>query len=55
VKTDPEVPPLPPHISFEQARNFMSTLHQGDPDAKGMIKGALHQAFAGIGSSKEHG
>jgi pyruvate dehydrogenase (quinone) len=54
VKTDPEVPPLPPHISLEQARNFMSTLHQGDPDGKGMFKGALHQMLAGFGSSKEH-
>lgn len=53
VKTDPEVPPLPPHISFEQARNFMSTWHQGDPDGEGMIKGALHQALAGFGSSKD--
>ena len=54
VKTDPEVPPLPPHISFEQARNFMSTLQQGDPDAGGMIKGAFHQAMAAFGSTKEH-
>jgi len=48
VKTDPEVPPLPPHITFEQAKNFMSTLQQGDPDAGGMIKGALHQVFASV-------
>jgi pyruvate dehydrogenase (quinone) len=48
VKTDPEVPPLPPHITFEQAKNFMSTLQQGDPDAGGMLKGALHQVFASI-------
>ena len=39
VKTDPEVPPLPPHISFEQARNFMSTLQQGDPDEKRHAQG----------------
>ncbi len=31
VKTDPEVPPLPPHITLEQARKFMHTLVQGDP------------------------
>lgn len=46
VKTDPEVPPLPPHISFEQAKNFLSTWHQGDPG--GMIKGALHQVLAAV-------
>lgn len=29
-KTDPEVPPLPPHITFKQARHFLSSL-TGDP------------------------
>ena len=48
VKTDPEVPPLPPHISFEQAKTFMSTLHQGDPDQGGMIKGAVDQLLAAV-------
>ncbi|MGQ0537920.1 MAG: thiamine pyrophosphate-requiring protein [Gemmatimonadaceae bacterium] len=28
--TDPEVPPLPPNISFEQARNFISSVAKGD-------------------------
>ena len=48
VKTDPEVPPLPPHISVEQARRFMSTLQQGDPDAGGMLKGAVDQVLAAV-------
>jgi pyruvate dehydrogenase (quinone) len=48
VKTDPEVPPLPPHISFEQAKTFMSTLQQGDPDEAGLIKGALDQVLASV-------
>ena len=26
VKTDPEVPPLPPHITLEEAKNFAETL-----------------------------
>jgi len=52
VKTDPEVPPLPPHITFKQAKNFMNTLQQGDPDASGMIKGALHQVFAAVTPDK---
>ncbi len=45
-KTDPEVPPLPPHISFEQAKTFMNTLQQGDPDEAGLIKGAMDQVLA---------
>ena len=48
VKTDPEVPPLPPHISFEQAKKFMSTIQQGDPDQSGMIKGAINQVLAAV-------
>jgi pyruvate dehydrogenase (quinone) len=29
--TDPEVPPLPPHISFEQAKKYAQALFKGDP------------------------
>lgn len=47
VKTDPEVPPLPPHITFDQARHLLSTLRQGDAEAGGMIKGALGQLLSG--------
>lgn len=36
--TDPEVPPLPPHITFEQAKGFMFSMFEGDPNVKGMIK-----------------
>lgn len=37
-KTDPNVPPLPPHISFEQAQAYLSSIVKGDPDAMAMIK-----------------
>jgi pyruvate dehydrogenase (quinone) len=37
VKTDPNVPPLPPHITLEQAKNFMSTLLKGDPEERSLI------------------
>ena len=30
-KTDPEVPPLPPHITLKHAKAFTSTLLSGDP------------------------
>ncbi len=39
--TDPEVPPLPPHISLEQARAFSSALLKGDPGARGIIRQTL--------------
>ena len=48
VKTDPEVPALPPHITAEQAKNFMSTLWQGDPNEGGMIRGAVNQMLASV-------
>jgi pyruvate dehydrogenase (quinone) len=48
VKTDPEVPPLPPHITFEQAKHFMNTLQQGDSGEAASIKGAFGQVFAGV-------
>ena len=38
--TDPEVPPLPPHITFKEAMNFSKSLLH-DADRKGMIRGAM--------------
>jgi pyruvate dehydrogenase (quinone) len=36
--TDPDVPPLPPHITFEQARNYTQALLKGDANAIGTIR-----------------
>lgn len=38
VYTDPDVPPLPPHITFEQAKAYTQALLKGDPDAGGIIR-----------------
>jgi pyruvate dehydrogenase (quinone) len=35
--TDPNVPPLPPHITLEQARHFASSIWARDADALGFI------------------
>lgn len=35
--TDPNVPPLPPHITLKQARHFMGALAKGDPDSGNVI------------------
>ena len=43
VKTDPEVPPLPPHITLQQAKNFSMALAKGDPDEVGVVRGAARQ------------
>jgi pyruvate dehydrogenase (quinone) len=49
--TDPEVPPLPPHITFEQAKHFMGALAGRDPGARGMIRQSISDALAGIRGS----
>jgi pyruvate dehydrogenase (quinone) len=37
VKTDPNVPPLPSHVSMEQAAKFAKSLIKGDPDERSVI------------------
>jgi pyruvate dehydrogenase (quinone) len=39
--TDPEVPPLPPHIRFEQAKGLAQALAKGDPEAVKIVKQSL--------------
>jgi pyruvate dehydrogenase (quinone) len=41
--TDPEVPPLPPHITLEQAKALSSALLSGDPATSEIIKQAFKQ------------
>jgi pyruvate dehydrogenase (quinone) len=41
--TDPEVPPLPPHITIDQAKALSSALLAGDPDAGRIIKQSFKQ------------
>lgn len=48
VKTDPEVPPLPPHLTFEQMRNLATVLLKGDPEESGVVKGTLRQMLSAI-------
>jgi pyruvate dehydrogenase (quinone) len=41
--TDPEVPPLPPHITIEQAKALTSALLKGDPSAGQIVKQSFKQ------------
>ncbi|MDR7152127.1 pyruvate dehydrogenase (quinone) [Hydrogenophaga palleronii] len=41
--TDPNVPPLPPHINAEQATAFLSALWHRDPEALEMVKQSARQ------------
>ena len=40
---DPEVPPLPPHITVEQAKHFISALKGGDPHSRALITESFRQ------------
>jgi pyruvate dehydrogenase (quinone) len=43
VVVDPDVPPLPPHITLHQAKAFASAVAHGDPD----VPGIMMQSFKG--------
>jgi len=45
VVTDPDVPPLPPHVTSKQAKAYMSALIHGDPDSVGIIKESARQTW----------
>ena len=47
-RTDPDVPPLPPHMTLEQAKKFASALLQGDPNQAGIIKQTAKQLLSGV-------
>ena len=37
VRTDPNVPPIPPHATFEQAKDAAQAMLKGDPDRWGVV------------------
>jgi pyruvate dehydrogenase (quinone) len=41
--TDPEVPPLPPHVTTEEAKKILSALRGGDPRARQLIAQSFKQ------------
>lgn len=43
---DPNVPPLPPHISFEQTKAYLSALMRGDPDAWDTVQASAREIMA---------
>ncbi len=47
-KTDPDVPPLPPHIKLEQAKKFATALLHGDPNQAGIIKQSVKQVMSKV-------
>ncbi|CAG4894814.1 thiamine pyrophosphate-requiring protein [Paraburkholderia saeva] len=48
VKADPEIAPLPPHITLAQAKAFASTLAKGDPDEGNVIVETARQVLGAV-------
>jgi pyruvate dehydrogenase (quinone) len=46
VHTDPEVPPLPPHIRFDQAQGIAKALRKGDPAAREIVANSVKGKLA---------
>ena len=53
--TDPNVATLPPHITFEQAKDFTYAILKGDPDSGGIIRETIKQAWASVRTGKPGG
>jgi pyruvate dehydrogenase (quinone) len=46
--TDPNVPPLPPHITMKEAKAYLDALIKGDPDAIEIVKASAKQMWASV-------
>ena len=46
VLADPNIPPLAPHTTAKQAKDYLLALMSGDPDALGIIRASAKQLFA---------
>jgi pyruvate dehydrogenase (quinone) len=47
---DADVPPMPPHVTFDQAASMTKALLKGDPDAAGIVRQSLRELAAGVAS-----
>ncbi len=52
MKADPNVPPLPPHITLKDAKNF-ATMMADEPELAGVIKNSAKQVLAGVLPGKD--
>ncbi|SEK24394.1 pyruvate dehydrogenase (quinone) [Sphingomonas palmae] len=48
VKTDPNVAPLPPHVTIEQAKAFMTSMAKGDRGAMQVVADTARQIVGGV-------
>ncbi|HLJ34928.1 MAG TPA: thiamine pyrophosphate-requiring protein [Ktedonobacteraceae bacterium] len=48
VYTDPDIPTIPPHITFKEAKMYSTALLKGDPEEAGIIKESVKSVVEGI-------
>ncbi|HVU81711.1 MAG TPA: thiamine pyrophosphate-requiring protein, partial [Rhodanobacteraceae bacterium] len=53
--TDPDVPPLPPHITFKQAKAFAHAMYEGDSGTRGMLRESAREAVATLFPGRDRG
>ncbi|AOZ10612.1 thiamine pyrophosphate-requiring protein [Cupriavidus malaysiensis] len=51
--TDPDVAPLPPHVTVKQARAYFTAMLRGDDDAGGTLRAAFMQVWESLFPSSE--
>jgi pyruvate dehydrogenase (quinone) len=51
--TDPNVPPLPPHITLKQARGFMGAMLRGEPQTGSVLANTARELVGAILPGKE--
>jgi pyruvate dehydrogenase (quinone) len=52
VKTDPEIAPLPPHITFKEAKSFMMSMAKDD-DAGHVLRDTARQVVNAVRGKQE--
>ena len=51
--TDPNVPPLPPHITLKQARGFMGAMLAGEPEGGSVVVDTARQMIGSLWPTKQ--
>ena len=49
---DPNVPPLPPHVSGKQARDYFAAVRKGDREAAGVLKATAREFWDSLFPSR---
>ena len=52
--TDPNVPPLPPHVSYKQTKDYLAALIKGDVDASAIIRASAKEVWDGLFPAETH-